>query len=113
MSFYDADKRYENSYHTLLSGFFYAFENTYTVYSNIESGDGRPDLILEPLDKSKPAYIFELKDAKTQTPEKEVEKAVKQIEENRYNALLKRKGINEIIEIGVVFDRKKVNFSFN
>ena len=76
----------------------------------MESGDGRPDIILEPLDKKYPAYIFELKKLKTKNIEKETEKALEQIEENRYDSVLKRKGISEIIKIGMVFDKKKVEF---
>ena len=94
----------------LLSGFFYALEGIYFVYPNMESGDGRPDIILEPLDKKHPAYIFELKKLKTKAVEKETEKALEQIEENRYDSVLKRKGISEIIKIGMVFDKKKVEF---
>ena len=110
VSFYDTDERYENNYQMLLSGFFYALEGIYFVYPNMESGDGRPDIILEPLDKKHPAYIFELKKLKTKAVEKETEKALEQIEENRYDSVLKRKGISEIIKIGMVFDKKKVEF---
>ena len=110
VSFYDTDERYENNYQMLLSGFFYALEGIYFVYPNMESGDGRADIILEPLDKKHPAYIFELKKLKTKNIEKETEKALEQIEENRYDSVLKRKGISEIIKIGMVFDKKKVEF---
>ena len=110
VSFYDTDERYENNYQMLLSGFFYALEGIYFVYPNMESGDGRPDIILEPLDKKHPAYIFELKKLKAKNIEKETEKALEQIEENRYDSVLKRKGISEIIKIGMVFDKKKVEF---
>ena len=101
---------WKNNYQMLLSGFFYALEGIYFVYPNMESGDGRPDIILEPLDKKHPAYIFELKKLKTKAVEKETEKALEQIEENRYDSVLKRKGISEIIKIGMVFDKKKVEF---
>ncbi|WP_293960307.1 AAA family ATPase [uncultured Fusobacterium sp.] len=110
VSFYDTDERYENNYQMLLSGFFYALEGIYLVYPNRESGDGRPDLILEPLDKKNPAYIFELKKGKTKNIEKEAEKALEQIDENRYDSVLARKGFKEIIKIGIVFDKKKVEF---
>ena len=110
VSFYDTDERYENNYQMLLSGFFYALEGIYLVYPNRESGDGRPDLILEPLDRKNPAYIFELKKGKTKNMEKEAEKALEQIDENRYDSILTRKGFKEIIKIGMVFDKKKVEF---
>ena len=108
ISFYDTDERYENNYQMLLSGFFYALEGIYLVYPNMESGDGRPDLILEPLDRKNPAYILELKKGKTKNIEKEAETALKQIEENRYDSILTRKGFNNIVKIGLVFDGKKV-----
>ena len=110
VSFYDTDERYENNYQMLLLGFFYALEGIYLVYPNRESGDGRPDLILEPLDKKNPAYIFELKKGKTKNIEKEAEKVLEQIDENRYDSVLARKGFKEIIKIGIVFDKKKVEF---
>lgn len=110
MSFYDSDERYENNYQMLLSGFFYALEKIYFVYPNVESGDGRADIILEPLDKNKPGYIFELKNSKLKNIKLEAKRALNQIEENRYETLLKRKGISEIIKIGMVFDKKRVEF---
>ena len=112
VSFYDTDERYENNYQMLLSGFFYALEGIYFVYPNMESGDGRPDLILEPIDKTRPAYIFELKKLKTNDIEKETEKALNQIEENRYDSVLTRKGFKDITKIGMVFDKKRVEFKF-
>ena len=112
MSFYDTDERYENNYQMLLSGFFYALEGIYFVYPNMESGDGRPDLILEPLDRTRPAYIFELKKLKTKNIENETEKALNQIEENRYDSVLTRKGFKDITKIGMVFDKKRVEFKF-
>ena len=112
VSFYDTDERYENNYQMLLSGFFYALEGIYFVYPNTESGDGRPDLILEPLDRTRPAYIFELKKLKTKNIEKETEKALNQIEENRYDSVLTRKGFKDITKIGMVFDKKRVEFKF-
>ena len=108
ISFYDTDERYENNYQMLLSGFFYALEGIYLVYPNMESGDGRPDLILEPLDRKNPAYILELKKGKTKNIKKEAETALKQIEENRYDSILTRKGFKNIVKIGLVFDGKKV-----
>ena len=110
MSFYDSDERYENNYQMLLSGFFYALEGIYLVYPNIESGDGRADIILEPTDKTKPSYIFELKNSKLKNIKLEAIRALEQIEDNRYDTLLRRKGIKEIIKIGMVFDKKKIEF---
>ena len=108
MSTYDTDKRYENPYQTLLAGFLYGLEGAYFSVPNFESGDGRPDIILKPVVKNKPAYILELKRLKDRPVEKELEEALNQIKLNRYDTLLKREGINDITNIALVFDRKRV-----
>lgn len=108
MSTYDTDKRYENPYQTLLAGFLYGLEGAYFSVPNFESGDGRPDIILKPIAKNKPAYILELKRLKDRPVEKELEEALNQIKINRYDTLLKREGINDITNIALVFDGKRV-----
>ena len=108
MSTYDTDKRYENPYQTLLAGFLYGLEGAYFSVPNFESGDGRPDIILKPVVKNKPAYILELKRLKDRPIEKELEEALNQIKLNRYDTLLKREGINDITNIALVFDGKRV-----
>ncbi|WP_294530360.1 AAA family ATPase [uncultured Fusobacterium sp.] len=113
MSFHDTDKRYENSYHMLLAGFFYALDDYYTVKSNIESGYGRADIILFPKNQTKAGYIFELKRANTKDIEKEVQKALLQINIKKYYTELEKHGVKEIIKIGYVFDGKKVISSNN
>ncbi|MGY0393915.1 AAA family ATPase [Fusobacterium sp. SYSU M8A802] len=108
MSTYDTDKRYENPYQTLLAGFLHGLEGTYFSIPNFESGDGRPDIILKPIEKNKPAYILELKRLKDRTVEKGLDEALNQIKVNRYDTLLKREGIADITNIALVFDGKRV-----
>ena len=108
MSTYDTDKRYENPYQNLLAGFLHGLEGTYFSIPNYESGYGRPDLILKPVVKTKPAYILELKRLKDRAVEKELDEALNQIKTNRYDTLLKREGINDITNIALVFDGKRV-----
>lgn len=112
MSFHDTNKKYENSYHMLLAGFFYALDGYYTIKSNMEAGYGRADIILFPKDKTKAGYIFELKRANSNDIEKEVQKALQQIEEKKYYLELERYGVKEIVKIGYVFDGKKVVSSY-
>ena len=112
MSFHDTNKKYENSYHMLLAGFFYALDGYYTIKSNMEAGYGRADIILFPKDKTKAGYIFELKRANSNDIEKEVQKALQQIEEKKYYLELERYGVKEIVKIGYVFDGKKVISSY-
>ena len=112
MSSHDITKYYENPYHMLLLGFFYALDGYYLPKSNMEAGYGRADIILFPKDKTKAGYILELKRAYTKKPEKEVEKALQQIDENKYYIELERYGAKEIIKLGYVFDGKKVISSY-
>ena len=56
--------------------------------------------------------ILELKRAYTKKPEKEVEKALQQIDENKYYVELERYGVKETIKLGYVFDGKKVISSY-
>ena len=108
ISFYDTSKKYENPYQTLLGGFLYALDDYYIMIPNVESGYGRADIILNPRNKDWPGYIFELKRANTNDEEKEAEKALQQINDNKYETLLKREKVRYIIKIGLVFDGKKV-----
>ena len=112
MSSHDITKYYENPYHMLLLGFFYALDSYYLPKSNTEAGYGRADIILFPKDKTKAGYILELKRAYTKKPEKEAEKALQQIDENRYYIELERYGVKEIVKLGYVFDGKKVISSY-
>ena len=107
ISFYDTNKKLENPYQTLLAGFFYALDDYYEMKPNPETGYGRADIILKPRNKKWIGYIFELKRAKTKNFEKEAEKALEQIEENKYDTILISEEIKEIIKIGLVFDGKK------
>ncbi|MGK4198713.1 AAA family ATPase [Fusobacterium sp. HC1336] len=108
ISFYDTSKKYENPYQTLLGGFLYALDDYYIMTPNVESGYGRADIILNPRNKDWPGYIFELKRANTNDEEKEAEKALQQINDNKYETLLKKEKVKDIIKIGLVFDGKKV-----
>ena len=112
MSSHDITKYYENPYHMLLLGFFYALDSYYLPKSNTEAGYGRADIILFPKDKTKAGYILELKRAYTKKLEKEAEKALQQIDENKYYIELERYGVKEIVKLGYVFDGKKVISSY-
>ena len=107
ISFYDISRKYENPYQALLGGFLYALDDYYIMDPNMESGYGRADIILIPRNKSWTGYILELKRANTNDIEKEAERAFNQIEDKKYEALLKKNGVKDIVKIGIVFDGKK------
>lgn len=107
ISFYDTSKKYENPYQALLGGFLYALDDYYIMDPNMESGYGSADIILTPRNKAWAGYILELKRANTNDIEKEAEKAFNQIENKKYETLLKKNGVKDIVKIGLVFDGKK------
>ena len=55
------DLKEENSYHLFVIGLVSIMLENYFVKSNVESGDGIPDLVLKSKDKNKKAFIFEFK----------------------------------------------------
>ena len=85
----------------------------YVITSNRESGFGRYDVILEPRKQGKYGIILEFKVQDVQE-EKElsetVEKALKQIEEKRYETILIEKGVpkEKIRKYGFAFRGKTV-----
>lgn len=103
----------ENSYHMFLLGFLIAMKTDYEPHSNIESGYGRADIILEPLNKDRTGYVLEIKLASDENElGKKAEKGVKQIEIKKYTQFLESKGIKDIVKIGIAFKGKKVEFRY-
>ena len=103
----------ERFYHGFVLGLMVDLAGKYRITSNRESGFGRYDVILKPLQKSDPAVIMEFKvrnRRKEKTLEDTAENALKQIEEKRYQEVLLEEGILEenILKYGFAFQGKKV-----
>ena len=108
MSYHDTSKT-EKPYHTFILGMMLYLDNEYTVLSNNETGYGRNDLALNPINKRNVGYIFEFKVAKTEEElEIKVKEALNQIEHKKYPVMLKEKGVKEIVYMGMAFYGKKV-----
>ena len=108
ISYFDASD--EAFYQGLMIGLCAILNNCYVVKSNRESGLGRFDIQLIPIDKQLPGFIFELKTTKNKSDllEKLAEEALRQIEEKQYAFDMKESGVSEVIMIGIAFRGKEV-----
>jgi len=113
VSYNDTKKGNEAFYHGLIMGMGLYLEGEYITKSNIESGLGRYDFLIEPKNKSKRAFIMEFKSTDSIEKLEEVSKeALKQIEDKKYDVSLKQNGIKEIIYIGIAFCGKQIKISY-
>ena len=113
VSYNDTKKGNEAFYHGLIMGMGLYLEGEYITKSNIESGLGRYDFLIEPKNKSKRAFIMEFKSTDSVEKLEEVSKeALKQIIDKKYDISLKQKGIKEITYIGIAFCGKEIKISF-
>ena len=103
----------ERFYHGFVLGLLVDLREDYVITSNRESGYGRYDVMLEPLDKNKDAFILEFKvhDSKEEKSlEETLALAHAQIEEKQYETTLIAKGISKekIRKYGFAFEGKNV-----
>ncbi|MDE7272885.1 MAG: ATP-binding protein [Lachnospiraceae bacterium] len=103
----------ERFYHGFVLGMVVNLADAYKIRSNRESGYGRYDVMLEPLDRSGKAFIFEFKVLNPYEDEKTLEDTVAnahaQIEEKQYEAELIAEGfsLGQIRKYGFAFQGKK------
>ena len=113
VSYNDTKKGNEAFYHGLIMGMGLYLEGEYITKSNIESGLGRYDFLIEPKNKSKRAFIMEFKSTDSVEKLEEVSKeALKQIIDKKYDISLKQNGIKEITFIGIAFCGKQIKISY-
>ena len=114
------DYAHENFYHGLMLGMYAVMNNIYRITSNRESGAGRYDIQMKPLDKRLPGILMELKVPKEKLDENRVEEcleklckqAIAQMEAKQYAEELKQEGVTRIMKIGVSFYKKRVKVAF-
>ena len=111
-----SDEEPERFYHGLVLGLMVDQVDNYILNSNRESGYGRYDIMLEPIDKTNEKYPGIVIEFKVINPRKEssleetVAAALKQIEEKNYDAELIKRGVKEenIHHYGFAFKGKEV-----
>ncbi|MBE6123027.1 MAG: hypothetical protein E7190_10025 [Erysipelotrichaceae bacterium] len=116
-SFYDGGKEEseqnpEKFYHGLVLGMIVTLKNRYAITSNRESGYGRYDILMKPLNDTDPAFVIEFK-VKSDTekdPEETAQRALKQIREKEYVTALLNENISpeRIHCLGMGFAGKSV-----
>ena len=99
VSFYDA---HESFYHGFLLALLSTCAN-WRVSSNIETGKGRSDVVVERKDR-KIGFVVEVKDVKEyEKLDAACDNAMKQIEERDYTAILRRYRVKTIWTYGIAF----------
>ena len=104
---------YESFYHGFMVGIL-SGSYEYTVKSNRESGNGRSDILVKPMDIFEKAFVIELKTVKQngKTPvtreimDASADKAIKQIDDRSYADALLEDGYGNIGRYGISFFRK-------
>ena len=113
VSYNDTKKGNEAFYHGLIMGMGLYLEGEYITKSNIESGLGRYDFVIEPKNKTKRAYIMEFKATDSVENLEEVSKeALEQIENKKYDVSLKQNGVKDITYMGIAFCGKQIKISY-
>ena len=113
LSFFDLDKEMEKIYQVFMIGLVGFLMGKYEIISNDESGYGRYDLAMIPIKSNEKAYLMEFKISKTKNEmEKRAQKALKQIDEKKYDTKLKARGIKNILKIGIAFHGKEVKVAY-
>ena len=113
VSYNDTKKGNEAFYHGLIMGMGLYLEGEYITKSNIESGLGRYDFVIEPKNKTKRAFIMEFKATDSVENLEEVSKeALRQIEDKKYDISLKQNGIKDITYMGIAFCGKQIKIEY-
>jgi Predicted AAA-ATPase/PD-(D/E)XK nuclease superfamily len=104
----------ESNYHMLLLGMSSYLKETHRIFSNLEQGLGRPDLLLVPLDsRNTLGIILEFKRAETGNKvdyyQRLADKGLAQINEKHYDIHLKAMNpIKQILKLCIVFYGKEL-----
>lgn len=120
VSVYDVSQ--ESFYQGLMLGLYAIMNNRYQVTSNRESGIGRYDIQMLPVDKALPGILVELKvldkKGKTEADTTErlkalSEKALVQIDEKDYAAVMSEGEVRQIMKIGMAFYKKQTEIAYS
>lgn len=106
MSYFDLNKNTpEQVFHVFMMGLLVGFKGIYDVKSNMESGDGRCDIIMTPLHNDRKTIVMEFKTCATKDElPQTAQKALTQIREKQYTSPFAGK----TLAIGIAFCGKDI-----
>ena len=103
----------EVPYQMFMLGFLTSMQDKFFVTPEQESGLGRADILLEPKNKNGVGYILEIKATRKNNRISNLAKrAHKQIDSKIYETELRKRGIVDIVKIGIAFRGKEVEFHY-
>ena len=103
----------EVPYQIFMLGFLTSMQDKFFVTPEQESGLGRADILLEPKNKNGVGYILEIKAARKNNRISNLAKrAHKQIDSKIYETELRKRGVVDIVKIGIAFRGKEVEFHY-
>jgi hypothetical protein len=101
----------EKNYQCLLLGMASVLFSDANVTSEVNAGEGRCDILINPKDKNKLGIIIETKNNVSKQSAKTLESsaatALKQIESRDYQEILRKDGVKNIIAYGISFHKTK------
>ena len=103
----------EVPYQMFMLGFLTSMQDKFFVTPEQESGLGRADILLEPKNKNGVGYILEIKAARKNNRISNLAKrAHKQIDSKIYETELRKRGVVDIVKIGIAFRGKEIEFHY-
>ena len=95
----------ENFYHGILLGIL-GVKEEWGVFSNQETGEGYSDILIETEDGDM-AILIEVKYANDGNLDQACERALKQVEDRKYDEELRENGVNKILKYGIACYMKR------
>lgn len=103
----------EVPYQMFMLGFLTSMQDKFFVTPEQKSGLGRADILLEPKNKNGVGYILEIKATRKNNRISNLAKrAHKQIDSKIYETELRKRGVVDIVKIGIAFRGKEVEFHY-
>ena len=103
----------EVPYQMFMLGFLTSMQDKFFVTPEQESGLGRADILLEPRNKNGVGYILEIKATRKNNRISNLAKrAHKQIDSKIYETELRKRGVVDIVKIGIAFRGKEIEFHY-